>query len=628
LHSLTPAGAGGESTSRDFCFRLSPARVVQNLSGIPPGPGRPQPPDASPLQVPEGPYETANAANAANQPMLRFLELMERLHAATERDLDLRAGGREMPAIIHLVQRHLSGQLVTPASLAAASRLSYGTANRMIEAMLASGLILQRSRTSSGKSVSLHPSEQLLARWHRFAQHAHAILKFDAAASAGPQASSGGYGPGERARSIPPPPVLGTRLLLGKSLRVLMHADPTFMAMTALKRQLEMMLGVPITSRALSIDRLHTAIVENSRLPVSQYDIVACDFPWFGEMASHGRFLALDGMMRDSQVDLDDFYPDALATSRFGDVQFGIPVLATAELLVYRRDLLLAAGVTPPRTVDATVAAARRLHDPSKNVAGIAWNGGRGTPVGHSFIMVLGAFGRSIFDLRQTRSGFDAEHVRGEQMRPTFLSAEAAATVAYLRELLQYSPPDVLRMAWHGRALAYANGRAAMAYSHSLLAPLYELDSHSAAYRKSGYLPHPTGPMGRPVVPMGGYALAIPGNIAPARVSHVWTALRALTSASASKLYLINGSLASPRVSVSQDPEVQALSPLVATIDEMARQGLVRMWPRPPVPGVTEVIAIAGEEIHDALSGAKTVQAALQAAQNRADAVMRARGYY
>ena len=584
-------------------------------------------------QVPEGPYETSHPAGElikpANRSMVRLLEAISRLYDAAERDMELRHGHREMPAILYLMQAYLSGQLVTPASLATASGLSYGTANRMIETMLASGLLVQRTRTASGKSVSLHPSEALLSRWHRFARNAGIILQIGADAPDDAETAGRPSWLSTHPRSsLPPPPVLGSRLMLGKSLRVLMHADPTFMAMAALKRQLEMMLGVPITSRALSIDRLHAAILENSRLAVSLYDIVACDFPWFGEMAAHGRFLALDDMLRDGQVDLEDFYPDALATSRCGGVQFGIPVLATAELLVYRRDLLLEAGVPPPRMVAAAVEAARRLHNPSRGVAGIAWNGGRGTPVGHTFIMVLSAFGRPILDLRSTHSGFDAEHVRGEQMRPAFLSSEATATVEYLRELLQYSPPDILRMAWYDRALTYAQGHAAMAYSHSLLAPLYELDSHSAAYRKSGYLPHPTGPSGRPVVPMGGYALAIPANIAPARIAPACAALRALTSATASKLYLINGSLASPRASVSQDPEVQALSPLIATIDDMARQGLVRMWPRPPVPGMAEVIAIAGEEIHDALSGLKSVQDALRAAQDRADAVMRLHGCY
>ncbi len=571
--------------------------------------------------VPEGPYELpgdAGSANLANRSMLHIVDTVDRLIQATQRNLELPAGLRNLPAILHLMQSHLSGRLVTRASLGGASGLSYGTAHRLIDALIDAGLIVERPRTSSGKAMSLHPSRDLLARWQRFSEQAGAVVGSATESEKSLRPRTG----------LPPPPVLDARLHLGGSLRVLMHADPTFVAMTSLKRQLEMMLGVPITSRALSIDRLHEAIKQNSRLKVSDYDIVACDFPWFGEMAEQERFLPLDGMMRDSGMDLNDFYPDALATSRFGGVQFGIPVLATAELLVYRRDLLLDAGVAPPRNMAATVDAARRLHNPARGVAGIAWNGGRGTPVGHTFMMLLGAYGRAILDLRPTNSGFDAERVSGKQMRPTFLSPEAAGTVEYMRELLQYSPPDILRMAWWDRASAYAQGRAAMAYSHSLLAPLYELDTRSVAYRKSGYLPHPPGPAGRPVVPMGGYALAIPARISPVRIRPVWTALRALTSANASKLYLINGSLASPRVSVSQDPEVQALSPLIATIDEMSRHGLVRMWPRPPVPGMAEIIAIAGDEIHDALSGEKSIDAALRGAQERADRVMRARGHY
>jgi len=587
----------------------------------------------TPDQAPEGPYETENSTSKispSNPSLLQLVDVMGQLLKGAEQNLPLRQGLRDFPAILHVIHGHLSGRLVTRASLCAASGLSYGTANRLTDAWLESGLLVQRPRTASGKSVSLHPSSDLLARWHRFAQRAGAALQLNAGNRAGGASDGTGLprpNPLSRA-SLPPPAVLDARLHLGGSLRVLMHADPTFMAMAALKRQQEMMLGVPINSRALSIDRLHGAIVQNSRLAVSKYDIVACDFPWFGEMAERGRFLALDDMLRDSGSDLADFYPDALATSRFGAVQFGIPVLATAELLVYRRDLLLDAGITPPRSMAATVAAARRLHDPTRGIAGIAWNGGRGTPVGHTFIMLLGAFGRAILDLRPTSSGFDAERVVGEQMRPTFLSPEAVGTLDYMCELLQFSPPNILRMAWYDRASAYAQGRAAMAYSHSLLAPLHELDPKAVAYRKSGYLPHPTGPRGRPVVPMGGYALAIPANIAPVRIKPAWMALRALTSANASKLYLINGSLASPRISVSQDPEVQALSPLIATIDEMARRGLVRMWPRPPVPGMADIIAIAGEEIHDALSGVKSGAAALRAAQERADAIMRARGHY
>ena len=83
-----------------------------------------------------------------------------------------------------------------------------------------------------------------------------------------------------------------------------------------------------------------------------------------------------------------------------------------------------------------------------------------------------------------------------------------------------------------------------------------------------------------------------------------------------------------PRFSVSMDPDVRKISPLISIVDDMARGGVLQMWPRPPVPEITEIIAIAGEEVHDMLLGSKTVAAALSDAQNRADALMRANGHY
>jgi multiple sugar transport system substrate-binding protein len=67
---------------------------------------------------------------------------------------------------------------------------------------------------------------------------------------------------------------------------------------------------------------------------------------------------------------------------------------------------------------------------------------------------------------------------------------------------------------------------------------------------------------------------------------------------------------------------------MISAIDDMASRGFLKMWPRPPTPDIPDIIAIAGEEIHDALSGSKSVAAALQDAQNRADRLMRQRGRY
>ena len=68
-----------------------------------------------------------------------------------------------------------------------------------------------------------------------------------------------------------------------------------------------------------------------------------------------------------------------------------------------------------------------------------------------------------------------------------------------------------------------------MAYSHSILAPIHETDQASPAHRSTGYAPHPTGPGGRPIVPMGGYSLAIPTNIATNRIGEVAATLQTFT---------------------------------------------------------------------------------------------------
>jgi multiple sugar transport system substrate-binding protein len=76
------------------------------------------------------------------------------------------------------------------------------------------------------------------------------------------------------------------------------------------------------------------------------------------------------------------------------------------------------------------------------------------------------------------------------------------------------------------------------------------------------------------------------------------------------------------------DPEVKQISPLISIVDEMARFGILQMWPRPPVPEIADIIAITGEEMHDMLLGATSIDDALTNSQNRVDALMRAHGHY
>lgn len=584
---------------------------------------------------PEGPYETNDLRQSfgtSNHEMERFLDFMDQMEAETETALSIKSGYSEMRMLISLLRNHLNGKLTTSSSLAANSGLSYGTAMRGISSLIDRQLVIKRSKTSTGKSFSLHPSEKMLLEWQELARRSHSIISSTISSKSKPmQSDSPDYYFGAsyaHGGVLPPPSILDAKLPIHNDLRILVHADPTFMAMHVLKKQFETIFGVGVKGRALSIDRLRDEIIANSQLEKSRYDIIACDLPWFGEMAEDGRFLPLDDLMETSNFEYADFHPQAMASARYHKKQYGIPVQTTPELLVCRSDVLQSIGLQSPRTIADTLIAAREIHDPFSGMSGIAWNAARGTPLGHSFLFVMGAFGQPVLNLSPTVDGFDGENLVGENFRPMFDSDQARQTAEYLKELMQYSPSGILNMSWYERARCYAEGKVGIAYCATLLASLFEVDQKSPAHGNTAYLPHPTGPGVKPIAPIGGYALAIPSNVEPDRISPIWTALKSLTSAQTVKLYIENGSLVSPRFSVSMDPEVQRISPLISKVDDMARSGVLQMWPRPPVPEISAIIAIAGEEMHDMLLGAKSMDQALINAQNRADALMRTNGHY
>lgn len=146
----------------------------------------------------------------------------------------------------------------------------------------------------TGKSFSLHPTTKQLNEWQEWFRRVRSLL--GSTLSIDLNQDSGGtdyyYGSSYQSGNVlSPPAIMDSKLAINRELRVLVHADPTFMAMHVLKKQLETVFGVAIKSRALSIDRLRDEILNNAQQPDSRYDIIACDLRWFGELAAAGHLL-------------------------------------------------------------------------------------------------------------------------------------------------------------------------------------------------------------------------------------------------------------------------------------------------------------------------------------------------
>ena len=429
------------------------------------------------------------------------------------------------------------------------------------------------------------------------------------------------------AQTIPPPQVLAQPLKLPGGVRVLVHGDPTFMVMDALKRQFEQVVGTEIHQRAFSIDRLREEALKNGERKSSRYDIVAVDLPWIGEFVEKGILMPLDEVLDIARLDPADFHTAGWQAAHWGGRAYGVPAQTTPELLFYRKDLFAKAGLEPPRSTADVIAAAKAFHDPLHGKYGVAWNAARGTALGHTFLMALADFGQPVIDLNRKIGAFDTDNLNSRPYRATIDTQTGLAAAEYLMELLKYSPPYVLSMSWYERVRPYAAGEIAMAYGYTLLAPYFELDASSPAAGNTGYLPHPSGPGAATVAPVGGYVMGIPANLPRERIAAAAEALIVFTSAEAQKLFIQNGSRTNPRYSVASDPEVRRSSPIFEAVDGMSWRDELQFWPRPPVPEISDIIQICGEELHDMLRGLITPKEALQQAQKRADHAIATSGF-
>ena len=568
---------------------------------------------------------TAPAATVSPE-LERVVRFLMGLSMELDNALDPSTPNPHLNMILHLMLSHSEGRVVSPSSLVSASGVPYATATRKLVEIEAAGLIERRPRTRTGKTYSLHPSPDLLRSFSQLSDRVDRLVRssFNVARQTAESTDyyfGGSYQPGRAA--IAPPGALPQPLKLPGGLRILVHGDPTFMVMEGLKRQFEQMVGTDIHQRAFSIDRLHEEALRNAERSKSRYDLIAVDLPWIGEFAEKGVIRPLSDVMDVDRLDPSDFHTAGWRAAHWGGRPFGVPSQTTPELMFYRKDWFATEGLEPPVTTDDVIAAARHFHDPSHDRYGMAWNAARGTALGHTFMMTCAAFGQPIIDIPEIAGGYDADTLAGRDVRPMLDTDRAHAAADYLLQVLRFSPPDILSMSWYERVRPYGAGRVAMAYGYTLLAPYFELDESAPAHGNTGYLPHPHGPDGGPIAPVGGYVLAIPANLPDERVAEAAEALVAFTSPGAQKLYAQNGSRTAPRYSVGADPEVRRLSPIFELVDRMSWRDELQFWPRPPIPQISEIISLCGHELHDMLRGIVTPRDALDRIQSEAETLLR-----
>lgn len=549
----------------------------------------------------------------ANEDLTRTIDLLERMRELGTLWLPQSETDPFLNMSLHVMKRHLTGQLVTPTSLAQAAGVPYTTATRRVKAMLDKGLLDTRPRTRSGRTVSLHPSPALVSSMTGYLTGVRAALQ---------QNPLPPPGTGDDSLVIPPPALATATPGFGTALNILVPDDPAYSISKRLRRELSYLMGGKVKFSGSSIDDLRNRLLSNARHAVSEFDVVAVDLPWISEFASRGILMPLDEVASPGRINSADFVASAWRGTISGGQQYAIPMLINPQLLFYRTDLFRQAGIQPPRDTDQLLETAKKLHDPAAGRYGVSWTAKRGGPIGQAFIQFLADHGQPVFHLERSVDGYKTDQIDPATLRPAITTERGHVTARFMLELLEVSPPEVLQFGWGGQVDLLREGRVAMAYEWASRAA--QLVS-ARPIRELGFLPHPVGVVPGAVeqrnglAPIGGFAFGIPANIDPARLDTAWSAIEWLSSPEVIKLLVQHGGYVTPRVSVGMDPDVRRVSPMIGAVDQMARAGQIRLWPRPPVATYSAVVEILGEEIHDMLLGKRGIAEALGRAQDRAD---------
>ena len=562
--------------------------------------------------------------------MLRILDFADRSREITETRTALSATDPRWNIISYAMRRHLEGKLLTITSTAMAAGVPYGTAMRRINDLIDQGFLLKRPRSRTGKSFSLHPTRKLIEEFEAFAMQTKAMVGSTFGFTNGDGGMEdfyfGGYYMASRILSYPNAMRAGPGF--DRTVRILCPVDPTFRTISKSSSILTELCGTNLDIVTLPLDELHREILANAERRDPEYDLLAIDLPWIGQLAEAGLIRPIDDILRADRYNASDFHSAAWKGSAYGGRQFGLPIQPTAELLYCRADLFAEAGLPIPETTDEVLFAARMLHRTGFGLSGIVMNFARGTPVAHTFVQTLADFGQPVIDLNARGDEFDAETIEGENFRPMIDTEAGLRTADYLMTLRDYAHPDSLKCAWDDRIRLFSEGRAAMTYGWTVRAAAFELDESSPAHGNVAFVAHPRGPGARPVSPIGGFCLTVPAGLAEDRRRAAWKVMEYLCRPELLKWYVQDGNLTSPRFSTSADPEVRAMSRMIGRVDAMERRGEIQIWPRPPVPEFSDILQVLGKEIHEMLQGVQSVPESLQRAQNRIDAIMRENGRY
>src|SRR5262249_22097827 len=354
--------------------------------------------------------------------------------------------------------------------------------------------------------------------------------------------------------------------------------------------------------------------LEKMQIHLSQgaptYDIMATD-AFLSTFAERGWLLALDPYIDKFRqaVEWDDINPTLVrdVCSYKGKV-YGIPNLSISMFFFYRKDLLDAAGLKPPATMDEWIAAARTLTKADKKQYGTTMTLKAGDGFQNDFTYFLRTYGGDWYD---------------KDWKVTIDSEAGLKALTTMKELMKYAPPNVLAFHNDESTVAMQQGLTAMGLLWQSRALAMDNAQVSQVVGKVDFAVPPAAVKGgrsQPRLSVGCYSISAFTKNDPDLVFQVVT--KTLSKANMWE----SAGLATPtRISVTRDPEVTQKFRFIRAASDNIQAGARIV---PTNPEFSEAMLSVTQSLQKGLTGEVPIPEALKRAQKVMADLMTEKGYY
>jgi multiple sugar transport system substrate-binding protein len=235
-----------------------------------------------------------------------------------------------------------------------------------------------------------------------------------------------------------------------------------------------------------------SAAIESGQTP----DVSSFAYQDIGEFQAKGLLMDLTALNKTIEKKQGAFASTVTAPITFSGKRYAIPLWVDVNVLIYRKDLLKAAGFNnPPQTWEEFRKIAKATTDRSKGIYGAGMGCG---------------LKDSEWFTRTVIASFGGSEVSKDGKKVTIDSPATIKAFKFIADMYfidKSNPPDVVAWDGAGNNKSYLSGQSAMVYNGGTLVASLKNDNPEL-YTKTGVALTPAGPKGRcPVVGTSNYGI-------------------------------------------------------------------------------------------------------------------------